>query len=110
MTTARRWLAFLSAAVLLGLSLTGLAAATLKDPRTRYIETYESISGARMTYTELQLPTIGQMNCDSLEDGYSLPDVYTDNIITGLSGDQSAYTIEAAIQVYCPQFSSLLED
>lgn len=109
MVTVRRWLAFLSAAVLLGLSLTGLAAVSAKDPRTRFIEEYESISGARMTYTELQLPTIGQMNCDSLADGYSLPDVYSDNILTGLSGDQSAYTIEAAIAVYCPQFEHLLE-
>lgn len=107
--TVRRWLAFLSAAVLIGLSLTGLAAVTVKDPRTRYIEAYEAIVDRPMTYTELQLPTIGQMNCRSLEEGYSLPDVYTDNIVTGLSGDQAAFTIEAAIRVYCPQFSSLLE-
>jgi hypothetical protein len=105
----RKWAAFLSAAVLLGLSLTGFAA-TAKDPRTRFIEAYEQRSGARMTYTELQLPTIGQMNCDSLADGYSLPDVWTDNIITGLSSDQAAFTIEAAIQAYCPQFTNLLKE
>lgn len=110
MTTARRWLAFLSAAVLLGLSLTGLAAVSAKDPHTRYIEAYEEIVDRPMTYTELQLPTYGRIICDSLADGYSLPDVWTDNVATGMSSDQAGFAIEAAIQVYCPQFSSLLED
>jgi hypothetical protein len=107
-TTALRWLAFLSGSALIGLALT-VGLTTVDSPRDRFIDHYQQQHGP-MTYTELQLPTIGQMNCDSLESGYSLPDVYTDNLVTGLSGDQAAFTIEAAIAVFCPQFSSLLEE
>jgi hypothetical protein len=106
---ARKWLAFLSASVLIGLSLTGMAV-TADGPRERYMRAYEDIAGRPAVYEEGQLPPIGRRNCQSLEDGYSLPDVYTDNLILGLSGDQAGFTIEAAIRVYCPQFSSLLED
>lgn len=108
MNTARKWLALLSAAVLLGLSLAGMTL-TFKSPEERFIQYYESVHG-KMSYTEMQLPTYGHLNCTSLEDGYSITDVYTDNVITGMSGDQAGTVIAAAITAYCPQFSSLLEE
>jgi hypothetical protein len=108
MSTIRKWLALLSAAVLLGLSLTGILL-TFKSPEERFTQYYESVHG-KMSYTELQLPTYGHLNCDQLEDGYSIVDVYTDNVMTGMSGDQAGTVIAAAITAYCPRFSSLLEE
>jgi hypothetical protein len=108
MNTARKWVAFLSAAVLMGLALTGMTL-TFKSPEERFIQYYESVHG-KMSYTEMQLPTYGHLNCTSLADGYSIVDVYTDNVMTGMSGDQAGTVIAAAITAYCPQFEHLLAD
>jgi hypothetical protein len=104
----RRWLPFAAATVLLATALAG-PLLTTEDPRSAFDSYYQDKHG-RMSYTEGQLYGIGVMNCRSLKAGYSLPDVYTDNLITGLSGDQSAFTIDAAITVLCPEFSHLLQD
>jgi hypothetical protein len=108
MVTARRWLVFLSAAVLLGLSLTG-ALLTVRSPEERFTLYWEKLHGP-MSYTEQQLPAYAHLTCADLEAGYSIADVYTDNVMTGMSGDQAGWAVDAAIAVYCPQFSSMLED
>lgn len=121
MNIVRKGLTVLSAGVLLGLSVTGLAIRLgqlqTEDDKHSYLNTsavvrlYEERHGSLSSHEERQhIYDNAWQACAYLEKNQSLPQLWRDMTDSGISSDAAATTIEAAITYVCPQFSSLLEE